>query len=136
MKDEFIPPTEAEPGVASFETTIEFNAQNPGLFGAVLVIYGGYLDNDQKQIIAVADEEGNPDTSSGARTFAATAGRNSVLGEDVILSIDRQLPIIDPNDPSTRISRVIIAIGKLGSEGLKVPLAPPDQGFSAPPLTP
>ncbi len=139
VEDQFTPPTETEPGVASFETTIEFNAQTPGLYGAVLVIYGGYRDDAQKQrwkIIAGADEEGNPDTSSGSLSFAATNGGNSVLGQDVRLRSESMLPRVDPNVASTRISRVTIAIVKLGSEGLKVPLAPPDQGFSAPPLTP
>jgi hypothetical protein len=136
---EFMPPTAQENGLASFEAAIEFNAQNPGLYGAVLVLYGGYLDEQQElrwKILAGADEQGNPDTSEGARTFAVTEGRNSVLGEDVMLTIERQLPVVNPTDPRTRISEVKPVVFTLGSEGVKVPLEPPDQGFTIPPLTP
>ncbi|MCL4685177.1 hypothetical protein KJ059_10540 [Myxococcota bacterium] len=47
-ESQFMPPTETEPGVASFETAIEFDAQNPGLTGGALVLYGGYLDEEQE----------------------------------------------------------------------------------------
>ena len=136
---EFMPPTEQESGLASFETAIEFNAQNPGLYGAVLVLYGGYLDEQQElrwKILAGADGEGNPDTSERARTFAVTEGRNSLGGEDSVLRAQAELPVVNPADPSTRISEVRPIVLTLGSEGVKVPLEPPDRGFTIPPLTP
>ncbi len=81
-------------------------------------------------------DEGNPDTSKGARTFAVTEGKNSVGGEDVRLRVEAALPLVNPADPSTRISEVRPFILTLGSEGVKVPLEPPDRGFTIPPLTP
>lgn len=51
------------------------------------------------------------------------------------MTVDVDIDPVNPSDPTTRITSVRPVIVPLGSDGLKVPLEPPDQSFTIAPPT-
>jgi len=136
---QFTPPTEDEAGQTSIRVAIEFNAPNGDITGNVLVLYGGFRNEEDElewKILVGADEEGNPDTRASASTFARVEG-NSVAQEDIVLSALFPINKVNPADPTTKIEVVQSLVVDLGRSRQTVPLRPDvEDAFFLPNPTP